>query len=85
MTEKNVSATVTSKNQVTIPKTVRDVLDIREHDKIVFVLSENGEVIVKREQAKDIWELAREQVAQYGSINTSEMDWGPDVGNEVID
>ncbi len=70
---------------MTIPKTVRDILDIREHDKIEFVLRKNGEVTVKREQPKDIWSLAREQAVKYGSIDTPEIDWGSDVGNEVID
>lgn len=35
-------AKVTSKGQLTIPKTIRDLLSIREGDKVVFILTENG-------------------------------------------
>ncbi|MXW79681.1 MAG: AbrB/MazE/SpoVT family DNA-binding domain-containing protein, partial [Gemmatimonadetes bacterium] len=40
-------ATLTSKGQVTIPKTVRDALQLREGDKVDFMLTENGEALLK--------------------------------------
>jgi AbrB family looped-hinge helix DNA binding protein len=39
-------ATVTSKGQVTIPKTVRDALGLQAGDRVDFVESEEGFVIV---------------------------------------
>lgn len=48
-------ATVTSKGQVTIPKAVRDVLEIETGDRISFVLVDGGAVVGK---APDLLELA---------------------------
>ena len=41
------TATVTSKGQVTIPKTVRDHLRIDTGDQIDFTLNDRGEVVVR--------------------------------------
>jgi AbrB family looped-hinge helix DNA binding protein len=41
------TATVTSKGQVTIPKSVRDVLQIDSGDQIDFVVTERGDVLVR--------------------------------------
>ncbi len=41
---KEIIATVTSKGQVTIPVAVRRHLKLREKDKVIFLLDEEGEV-----------------------------------------
>jgi len=41
-----IATTMTKKGQVTIPKEIRDILGLREHDKIVFTLK-NGEIMLK--------------------------------------
>ena len=41
------SATLTSKGQVTIPKTVRESLQLHTGDKIEFVITENRDVILR--------------------------------------
>lgn len=41
------SATVTSKGQVTIPKVVREYLQVDVGDQIDFVLTERGDVVVR--------------------------------------
>jgi antitoxin PrlF len=41
-----IATTMTKKGQVTIPKEIRDILGLREHDKIVFALK-NGEITLK--------------------------------------
>ncbi len=43
-----VTATVTSKGQVTIPKEVRDSLHLQTGDKIAFVLQDRDEAVLKR-------------------------------------
>ncbi len=40
-------ATLTSKGQVTIPKTVRQSLDLQAGDKIEFYINENGEAFLR--------------------------------------
>jgi len=40
-------ATLTSKGQLTIPKSVRDFLALHAGDKIEFVLTKNNEVLLK--------------------------------------
>ncbi|MBK8452553.1 MAG: AbrB/MazE/SpoVT family DNA-binding domain-containing protein [Thiofilum sp.] len=40
-------STVTQKGQVTIPKSVRDNLNLMTGDKVEFVLTERGEVVLK--------------------------------------
>lgn len=40
-------ATLTSKGQVTIPKVVRDSLNIKSGDKIEFVITESKEALIR--------------------------------------
>lgn len=39
-------ATLTSKGQVTVPKAIRDALNLRPGDKLDFIMSQNGELRV---------------------------------------
>lgn len=39
---------LTSKFQVTIPKVVREALDIQDRDKIAFVLNDRGEIVIQK-------------------------------------
>jgi antitoxin PrlF len=38
------AATITSKGQITIPKDIRDVLDLHSGDKVNFIVDETGAV-----------------------------------------
>jgi len=38
---------ITKRFQTTIPKTVREVMDISNDDRIVWVLTENGEIRIR--------------------------------------
>ncbi len=51
------SATLTSKGQVTIPKTVRDELGLREGDRVAFRVLDDGTVVVEPETI-DLLDLA---------------------------
>jgi AbrB family looped-hinge helix DNA binding protein len=42
------STTVTSKGRVTIPKAIRDRLQVDAGDQIDFVVTEHGDVVVRR-------------------------------------
>lgn len=50
------TATLTSKGQVTIPKAVRELLNVDAGDQIDFVVTERGDVVV-RSVSVDIREL----------------------------
>ncbi|QNQ80192.1 AbrB/MazE/SpoVT family DNA-binding domain-containing protein [Lactobacillus sp. PV034] len=80
-----IEAKITSKNQITIPKAVREQLGINEkHEKILFNI-EQGKVTIEKSKKDNFWQLVKEQQEKYGTINTPEIDWGNDVAKEIID
>ena len=50
----DVSARVTSKGQVTIPKTVRDALELREGDEVLFRVERSRALIAKTPSLLDL-------------------------------
>ena len=50
------TATLTSKGQITLPKTVRDRLQVDTGDQVDFVVNERGDIVV-RAVSLDIAEL----------------------------
>lgn len=48
-------STLTKKGQVTIPKEIRNILEIKEHDKVMFI-KKDGDIIVKHVKG-DIFDL----------------------------
>jgi len=42
------TTTVTAKFQVTIPKEIREILDLKEGDKLIFTVNDEGEVVIKK-------------------------------------
>lgn len=43
------ASTVTSKGQVTIPKEIRELLGVKEGDRLIFRLDDQGKVVVQPE------------------------------------
>lgn len=58
------TTTVTTKGRVTIPKSVRDLLHIKAGDQIDFVVTDHGDVVLRRVSG-DIREL-RGMLNAYG-------------------
>jgi AbrB family looped-hinge helix DNA binding protein len=52
----DVVARLTSKGQITIPKPVRDALELKEGDQVVFRVLEGGQAILAR--TPDLLDLA---------------------------
>ena len=50
----NATARMTSKGQLTIPKTVRDALDLREGDEVLFRVERSRAVIAKTPSLLDL-------------------------------
>lgn len=81
-----VSAKITSKNQITLPKILREKLELGDSDKtIVFNISDDKPVTVEKLKTNNLWDIVEEQCKKYGSIDTPEIDWGSDVGEERLD
>jgi AbrB family looped-hinge helix DNA binding protein len=66
-------ATITSKGQVTIPKEIRDRLDLDEGTKVEFVLDEEGSVTVRpKEPAMERLREVRRTLSKH-DIDLDEM------------
>lgn len=46
-----IAATITSKGQITIPKDVRDALDLKEHDQVIFLIDGDRAIMKPVRQA----------------------------------
>ena len=55
---REIISTITSKGQVTIPAEIRNHLGIKTHDKLAFVIDEEGNVQLKVPRYPDIDSLA---------------------------
>ncbi|HJA27516.1 MAG TPA: type II toxin-antitoxin system PrlF family antitoxin [Candidatus Limosilactobacillus intestinigallinarum] len=78
-----VISKITSKNQVTVPQSIREVLKVGSNDSIQWTIGANGNVTVKNAN-DNLWGVVKEQKAIYGSVDTPEVDWGPDVESEDL-
>ncbi|MCC4509357.1 type II toxin-antitoxin system PrlF family antitoxin [Limosilactobacillus reuteri] len=87
MMERVTSSTITSKNQTTVPKMIRQTLQLGPGDEIRYIIDGNGNVhIIKaKKDATNMWKKAYAQEKKYGSINTDEPDWGTDIESEELD
>ncbi|KAF0501014.1 AbrB/MazE/SpoVT family DNA-binding domain-containing protein [Pediococcus acidilactici] len=79
-----VRSKITSKNQVTIPKTVRDLLNVKSADTIEWQIEPNGTVTIVQSKP-DLWQVVDQQAQKYGKVNTPEVDWGTDLESEDFD
>ena len=70
------TATLTSKGQITLPKTIRDRLQVDTGDQVDFVVNERGDIVV-RAVSLDIAELKgllkrrRRQGVSVGKMNAA--------------
>ncbi|MDN2452985.1 type II toxin-antitoxin system PrlF family antitoxin [Lactobacillus sp. UCMA15818] len=79
-----VSSKITSKNQITVPKTVRELLKVQSADTIEWQIEPSGKVMIVRSKP-DLWHLVDEQEKKFGNLSTTEVDWGKDVESEDFD
>ena len=67
-------STLTSKGQITIPKSVRDSMALHAGDKVEFVLTENNEVLLKPVTKKVDEVFGRLYRAGRPAVDIAEMD-----------
>lgn len=75
-----VNTKMTSKNQITIPKVVRDRLQLDGKDTIVFFDIQPNSITIEKGKEENLCQTVKEQEKKYGSVATAEVDWGEDVG-----
>lgn len=82
-----VASKITSKNQVTIPKIIREALNVKASDEIEWELADDGQIVVSKKSpdSSAFWLVVNEQEKKYGSVNGPEVDWDSDVGSENFD
>ena len=70
------SATITSKGQLTIPKTVRDSLRLHTGDKVEFVITEKGEALMRPITKKVDDVFGRLHKKGRKPVSVDKMDYG---------
>lgn len=67
-------ATLTSKGQITIPKSVRDALRLQAGVKLEFILSSNGDVLIRpmTKKVEDVYGMLRKHGRT--PVSVEEMD-----------
>ncbi|QDR73593.1 AbrB/MazE/SpoVT family DNA-binding domain-containing protein (plasmid) [Limosilactobacillus reuteri] len=85
--EQEAISTITAKNQTTIPRAVRRKLNLVPGDQLSYVIKSDGNVSIKKVKPKTdkMWQIAYQQEKKYGSFDTPEVDWGPDIESEEFD
>ena len=70
-----LNSTVTSKGQVTIPKKIREFLNVRTSDKIVFTPVEDGKVLIttRKKPAHELFGMLKHR-RQARPVSLKEMD-----------
>lgn len=84
-----VSAKMTSKNQIIIPKSVRQILGLKENHWVIFEFTPEGEIKVRGEKAAPSFEAFWKQelaiIEEMGKFDTGEMFFEKDLGEENIE
>lgn len=65
-------ATITSKGQVTIPKRIREKLDLQEGEQLEFVVTDDGELTIRRK--RDAMERLRDVRTQLAPLEVDVDD-----------
>ncbi|MFT8726928.1 MAG: type II toxin-antitoxin system PrlF family antitoxin [Liquorilactobacillus ghanensis] len=79
-----VCSKITSKNQITIPKIVREFLEVKSTDTIEWKIEPNGKVVIAKSKA-DLWQIINEQEKKFGNLSTTGVDWGKNSESEDFD
>ncbi len=69
--------------QITLSHEVCEMLHLEKEEDVFFEITADGEVFLKNETSA-FWKIVNDQAAIWGNVSTAEIDWGPDVGEEII-
>jgi antitoxin PrlF len=79
------SAKLSKRNQITVPKVVRDVLNVKPTEYLDFEIRSSHITVTKHKET--VWDQIEKKKKAYhidGKIGNPEIDWGKDAGNESI-
>ncbi|GEN93992.1 AbrB/MazE/SpoVT family DNA-binding domain-containing protein [Pediococcus ethanolidurans] len=80
-----ITVKVTSRGRITIPKNIRKKLKLTTNSKIDFLQRDQTSYILQTQDKDVFWNQIDQHIAKYGRFNERKLDWGPDVGAEIID
>lgn len=67
---------LSSKGQVTIPKSVRDELDLAAGDELIIIGLENGDIIIRKPTLEDYVKEAEEAYQREKTVSHGELFGG---------
>jgi len=72
-----ITSTVSSKGQVTIPKKIREFLELETFDKVVFIPLEEGKVMITNKQipVSDLFGMLKHRKPEQ-TVSVEEMEAG---------
>lgn len=76
-------ATMTSKGQLTIPKEIRTLLDLRPGDRVELIPDRDGQVVMKRVQLRSLKDLFG--ILPAGSIPATEEGMDEVIGDAIVE
>lgn len=82
-----VCSTITTKNQTTVPKAVRQALNLTPGDRVKYIIEPSGSIRISKdkENPNEMWAKAYRQEKRYGSIDTPELYWERDIESKDFD
>lgn len=78
-----VTSKITSKNQVTVPQSIREMLGVSSNDTIQWTVHSDGTISVENPN-DNLWDVVKEQEKTYGNLSTPELNWGKDQESEDL-
>ena len=78
------TAKITTDCRVTLPEEIRRKLHLKPQDELVFEIHQDKTILLKKKLSA-FWESVAQHVDEFGKVIDDELDWGEDVGAEVID
>lgn len=78
-----VTSQITSKNQVTVPQSIREILGVEANDAIQWAVHSDGTISVENPN-DNLWANVKKQEQKYGNLSTPEVNWAKDKESEDL-
>lgn len=78
-----VTSRITSKNRVTLPQSIREILGVEANDTIQWTIHLDGTISFENPN-DNLWANVKKQEQKYGNLSTPEVNWGKDQESEDL-